>query len=504
MQQVTSFLHKQLQQHGIDTPELWSDSDAIHLVMRVTHQDGKIHLLALLSILHALIHRIPTVILFPSTEAQQHFRQLAEEAASEAQQLVTESASADTSAPAALLHQEQFTFIPGCPVTIICPQALHPNTLAPPEDLPSVNAQHQARDQCPAGRVVLCILDHDLCTSDAQLHQFWGHLCQQQQQQQKSTTGQQPHEAGQSAASLLGIAFGHLGSLWRIVSMTVSLPGLASTLTGTSEPDFSTHFLQTTLPQGCTAHPLMLPQQQDMRAVQRRFTPATPAVSAQHAQHEEDELQGITWYSLYPGLLQWLTILTESANGTHSADGKLIMVVGKSRATCTDDVASHAQASGLSLVALELDVRGSSGREQVQSMLTTTPKCFRHFVEALHPSMLAPLDKASLLAGFQKEGSGAKLLVETLDSTPQQEITAVLQASASAGLTQHKVIHGIVFVSWATLGSLQAMRPMPGLTDLYLCNMADAVAPDSQAPLTAMAAHALQAVSTHLCGAPSR
>ena len=515
MQQVTSVLHNQLQQHGVDTSELLSNLDAIHFVTRVIHQDGKIRLLALLSILHALIHRTPAIVLFPSTEAQQHFRQTAETLSFEAQQSATASASAQESAAAAaaLLHQEQVNFIQGCPVTVIHPQSSHPTTLSSTQDVPLINDQHQTHAQSHAGKVVLCILDHDLCTSDAQLQKFWGHLrrCKQQQQQQQQQqqhqtgiAGQQLYKAGHSVASLLSTTFGYVGSLWRIVSMTISLPGLASTLTGTSEPGFSTHFLQTVLPKGCTAHPLMLPQQQGMHGVQRRVTPSLATPSQLQAQDKHGGSERITWYSLYPGVLQWLACLAESAaSSTHSADAKLIKVVGNSHASCTDRIVSHAQASGLSLVALELDSRAKFGGAQVQSMLTATPDCFPHFVEALHPSMILPLDKASLLDGCQKGGSAAKLALHP-ESTSLQKTTAVLQASASAGLAQHKVIHGIVFLSWETLGSLQAMRPVPALTDLYLCNLTDAVAPDSKAPLTAMAANALQAVSTQLCNAHPR
>ena len=519
MQNLSSYLHSQLQQHGTDASELWLDSDAMHIIMRTTHQAGTMHLLAWLSILSVHIHKASTVILFPSTEAQQLFKQHADSARAQAHQVsMAPSAAVMTSLTSALgqgpihegtttsmpgsvdgftLHEEQLTLECGSPVTVMSPQASQQSTAPLPEQASLQDSHQQPQPIKPPRRFVLCIADHDLCTSDAQLHSFWANLHrqqQQQQQQQQQTIRQENTQAGKSAAMLLSKPFGHLGSLWHIVSMTYSLPGLASTLTGTKQPGFSTHLIQTGLPKDCTTHPMMLPAEQKRSGIQRRITPHSAAVASQQAQDKNTSL--VTWYGSHPGLLQWLTSLTEATASSPcaAADPRLIMVVGAPQLAFVDHIVEHAEASGLSLTVLELD--SAEG-----AMLTASSDCFTVVADSFNFTVLAPDTKGRQATGFLPGVCAPKLMFSKRTS-PAERVSAMCDASASAAAALGKPIHGVLLLSWEMLLRLPATKPAHtrAVTDLYLIDLAEAIAPGSKAPLTQMAAYGLHAVTHHLCG----
>ena len=510
MQDLTSYLHDQLQQHGADAPELWIRSEAnMHIIMRTTHQAGKTHLLAMLSILSVHIHRASVAILFPSKDAQQHFSHHADTLQAQAQQAMIQPKqtppvasplghqSANTQTPSAteaihgfMLHEEQLTLDCGSHVTVMSSPASLPEEDASYDD----SHHHQAHaDKCPQ-RFVLCLADHDLCTSDAQLLRFWTHLQWQQQQQQQQTVGQEQNQAVKSATMLLSKPFGHLGSLWQIISMTYSLPGLASCLTGSQEPGFSTHLIQTHMPKGCRAHPLMLPEEEDQEvsSVQRRIAPLSAAVAVQQEQDKKRNASQATWYGLHPSLLQWLSSLTETAASSPKlpADPKMIMAVGAPQLPSVDHIIDHAEASGLLLTVLELE----------SGMLTASPDCLTSVASALDTTMLAPHTKGQQTSKHLHRFCAPKLVLSG-HTLPAKKVSAVCAASASAAAAVEKPIHGIVLLSWEMLQRLGVFEPTHAVTDLYLCDLAEAVAPDSTAPLSHMAACSLHAVTRHLCGA---
>ena len=498
MQNLADYLHNQLNQYGADAPELWNDADAVHSVIRIVHEAGKMRLLALLSLLSAHMHKASTAILFSSTDAQNSFKQHVEEVCLQAHQALSSATMSAT--PAALLHQEYLTLECSTSVAVIT-HALQPPAASPPPLSSAVgHPLCQPEGNCQPERLLLCIADHDLCTSDSMLRQFWGHLHQQQQQHSKQQ--QQPQQSAASshtqtqASALLGRPSGHLGRLWRIASMTYSLPGLASTLTGSQEPGFSTHFIHTGLLKHCTAHPMMMPEEQDMKEVQRRVTPQAAAAAVRHAQDEQNDHCAATWYASHPGLLQWLAILTETAAVTGSAlssDSKMIVVIGAAESLAVDPIVDHAEASGLNLAALELD--SADGL----SMLTTTPDSFLAVAGAVDPAVVMAGTKEHCTAGFQ-QGRAAPKLVLSQKASAQDRIAAVCAAAASVSTAEAKPIHSILLLSWESALKLQSIMPEQILTDLYLCDLAGALGPNSTAPLTEMAAAALHAVSRHLCG----
>ena len=509
MEDLTSYLHNQLQQHGADAPGLWTDSQSVmHIIMRTTHEAGKTHLLAMLSILIVHIHRASIAILFPSKDAQQQFSQHTDTLQTQTQQALLGpnltppfysplgQHPANTDAPTAteavddlMPHEEQLTLDCGSHVTVMSP----PVSLPEEDASQSESRHHQAHADQPPHRFVLCIADHDLYTSDAQLQGFWTHLHPQQQQQQ--AVGQEQIPAVKSATTLLSKPFGHLGSLWRIISMTYSLPGLASSLISSQEPGFSTHLIQTRLPKGCTGHPLMLPEEEDqeMSSVKRRVAPLSAAAAVQQEQHKDRNASLATWYGTHPTLLQWLANLTETA-ASSPADPKLIMAVGAPQLPSVDHVIEHAEASGLLLTVLELDSAEGAG------MLTASPDCLTSVASAFDPTMLA-LDTNKQQASSSLHGLGAPKLMLSGHSSPAEMISAVCAASASAAAAVGKPIHGIVFLSWEMLQRPGVVEPAHAVTDLYLCDLPEAAAPDSTAPLSQMAACSLHAVGRQLCGA---
>lgn len=503
---ITSFLHSQLRQHGADAAELWTDSDAMHIVMRTTHQAGKMRLLALLSILSVHVHKASMVILFPSTEAQHQFRQHVDTACAQAEQALavpmlpkllasacdqTPAHTDTTMTGAVMLHEQHTTLDCGTPITVIRSQTSQLSAASPADNAALHDLQHLHPDKSPQ-RYMLCIVDHDLCTSDKQLLNFWTHL---QQQQQHAHGLEQTAHGASSEAVLLSKPFDHLGSLWRIVSMTHSMPGLASTLTGSKEPGFRTHLVQTQLPQGCTAHPMMMPEEErEMSGIQRRITPLSAAVTVQQAQLRNQGL--MPWYASHPSLLQWVSILTEEgASRPNSADPKLMLVVGATHPTLVDQIIDHAEASSLSLTVLEL-----ADSTQGTGILTASSDCFARVADALDSTLLAAADtKDQHLSGSRRQAPPAKLMLPK-QASPADPVSAMCSASASAAAAQGKPIHGIVLLSGETLQRLQAIQPSHAVTDLYLCDLGEAGSPDSTAPLSQMAACTLHAVTAHLCG----
>ena len=510
MQNLTSYLHNQLRQHGADAPELWTDSELnMHIIMRTTHQAGKIHLLAMLSILSIHIHRASIVILFPSKDAQQQFSQHANTLQAQTQQalmglkMTTPVASSPAQHPANsdtptstevmdgfMLHEEHLILECGSHVTVMSPPAASPE-----EDASQSDSQHQhPRAHKLSRRFVLCIADHDLFTSDAQLLRFWTQLQRQQQQQ---TIGLEQTQDVKSAAMMGSNPFDHLGSLWRIVSMTYSLPGLASSLTGSQEPGFSTHLIQTRLPKGCTGHPLMLPKEEDqeMSSLQRRIAPLAAAVAVQQEQDKKRNASMTTWYGSHPSLLQWLSRIAETAASSPKsrADCKMIMAVGAPQLPSVDHIIEHAEASGLLLTVLELDSAEGAG------MLTASPDCFIAVAAAFDPTMLASSPMGQQASGLLHGICAPKLMLSGC-SFPAKLVSAACAASASAAAAVGKPIHGIVLLAWETLQRLGAFEPAHALTDLYLRDLAEAAAPDSTAPLSQMAACGLHAITRHLCG----
>ena len=509
MQDLTTYLHNQLQQHGADAPDLWTDSEAnMHIIMRTTHQAGKRHLLVMLSILSIHVHRASIAILFPSEDAQQQFSKHTDTVRSQIQQALMQPQLAPSVIPplgqhpantrtssatmdGCMLHEERLTLNCGSHVTM-----MSPSELMLVEDTSQNKSHHyQAHADKPSQRFVLCIADHDLCTSDAQLLEFWTHLQGQQQQQ---TVGQEQTQIVKSAAMLLSKPLGHLGFPWRIISMTYSLPGLASSLTGSQEPGFSTHLIQTRLPKGCRAHSLMLPAEEDqeMSSVQRRMAPLSAAVAVQQQQDKRRSASQATWYGSHPSLLQFLSNLTETTASSlmSPADPRMIMAVGAPQLPSVDHIIDHAQVSGLLLTVLELDSAEGAGT------LSASPECLTSVVSAFDPTMLAPDTKGQQASRFL-EGLCAPKLVLSGHTSPAEKISAVCAASASAAAAVGKPIHGIVALSWEILQRLGAVEPWHAVTDLYLYDLTEVVAPDSPAPLSQMAACGLHAITRHLCGA---
>ena len=478
----------------------------MHNILRVTHQAGKLRLLALLSLLSTCVHQASVVILLSSRRSQQQLLQSVQAVSNDIRHIWADTAAESVSALAADAQdytndnpQQQHPSLPHWDymhaeaLTLSCGSIVVAVRVASPSHTPTSNAPG------PNPKFVFIVADHDLCTADSHLRRFWGHLHEQQQQPQQHMQEQQQQQINQPAATLLNTAFGHLGWLWRMVSTTYSLPGLASTLTDLPELGFSTHHIQTALPADCIAHPMMLPADLDMHEIQRRVVPPAAATVLQLKQSNEGNFTS-PWYARRPGLLQWLATLNEAAaaGNVQSFDSKLMLVVARAGMDA-NELLSHVDASAsLSVAILQADIPSHPG------MLATTSDCFLPVINSLESSVLSMRDRQAYLNSFQRGQMAPRALLQSGLSACQMLET--MTAALNAAQAQHEQpIHSIVFLSWESL----QQEPLPQIggqpvTDLYLCDMADTITRDSTAPLTQMAANALAMVSSQLCGVYDR
>ncbi len=518
-QLLKSYLHSQLQQYAADTQMLWSDTASMHIILRVTHRSGKMRLLSLLSLLSTCIHGASVVVLLSSKAAQQLLLQAIQAINREIRQLLTSAAaaqvtgSASASASAAShpgahnvqqeptgmphinrLHAEALTLDCGSPIVTISW-----------EPTPSY-IQHPPR---PDPKYVFMMADHSICTDDAHLRSFWGHLHhqhhQQQQQQQLQLQLQLRLQLQQQpAARMLNATFGHLGSLWRMVSATYSLPGLASTLTDSLEPGFTTHHVQTALPADCIAHPMMLPADPDMQEIQRRVVPTADCTLLQTSRLNEGGACP-PWFGLRPGLLQWLATVTEAAaaapeghSGTAS-DAKLLVVIGSCAQAALEFMDYTQASSSLSVAVLESD-----GPDNPQfAMLLTTADCFVPLVKSVEDGALSVNDKQEYINRVQERVIPPMLSINQ-NLTTCQKFQAMCAALSAAQAKHEQPVHGVILLSWEALHEGFPLQSGQAVTDLYLCDLADSVGQGSKAPLTEMAAKALAMISSQLCGAHDR
>ena len=525
-QLVTTYLQNQLKHHAADTPEIWANTGSLHIVLRVAHQAGKLRLLSLLTLLSACTHQASAVILLANAEAQQLLLQALHNISGEVSQL----AAATKNGPAAthLWAEEVNASSPQKPICALHAEAM---TLSCGSHIVTVDwaLQSPSRGQDSAQpnsvpKYVFMVADHSLSVDDAYLRRFWGQLLQQQQQQQ------------QPAATLLSVAFGDLGLLWRMVSATYSLPGLSSALTPSTEAGFTQHHIQTALPADCIAHPMTLPGK-PKQEVQCQVVPTTAAALVQSANSSHNS-SSPSWWSVRPGLLQWLSALTEAAAATAAtttaaaaaaaaaaattagisaapsatvtpvsastrtaagdegwSEAKLMVVVGMPGVNVNGLLSYVRQSSSLSVAVLELDQDPGCK----PGVLAMTPD----IAELILGSM-----PAGMLAGGGSQGGtdrvmggqlAAKLLFQGSLSIAQK-LRATCAALSGAQAKHEQPIHGVIFLSWACLEEGLPLELTQAVSDLYLCDLADCIAADIESPMTEMTARALDVMTILLCG----
>jgi len=559
-QLVRAYLHKQLKQYAADTTELWAEAPCMHTVLRVTHQSAKMHLLALMALLSTSIHHSTAVILLSSQAAQELLLQGIEQVNNDISQAA--AAAAPLSAEHSIISDDlcicNVVRMHVEPLTVDCAMFLVVASWEPLNGVPVLNPAPNASPSSHP-RHVLMIADHSLCVDDEHLSSFWTY---RHEQRQLSETSEHPDLQRASAAEqkqldtealkrlphlrksspamdVLYNVCGQPGPLWRLISTTYSLPGLCSGLVAATETCFTAHHIQTALPAGCIAHPMMLSAFSDMQAIQRRVVPSTAAAVVQRSDLSESKSSS-SWCAVRPGLLQWLTILTEeaaaappiatpqaaaasvaapeasapeasaaaaavmeaptaaaTATAEPSSEAKLMVVVGPPAIEHTELQLYIAASSALSVVILDLEAGSRPG------MLSMPTDCVAPLLSSMQGSMLSIEDDMEYMNRVLNGLLPAKLLFKE-DLGVAEKLSATCTALGAAQAKHEQPIHGIVFLSW---GCLQGDLPLElgmAVTDLYLCDLADCLTPHGKTPVTEMPAKALAMVTTFLCGVHDR
>lgn len=256
-----------------------------------------------------------------------------------------------------------------------------------------------------------------------------------------------------------------------------------------------------------------LPAFSDMQAIQPRVVPSTAAAVVQRSDMNEGRLSP-SWCAVQPGLLQWLTILTEeeaaasaaaveapiaaaAATAEPSSEAKLMVVIGPPAFEHTELQLYIDASSSLSVVILDLEESSRPG------MLSMPTDCVAPLLSSMQSSVLSTQDNPDYTSKVLNGLFPAKLLFKK-DLGMAEKLSATCTALRAAQAKHEQPIHGIAFLSWDCLqGDLSSQLGM-AVTDLYLCDLADCITSHSKIPLTEMAAKAFGMVTTFLCGAHNR
>ena len=262
---------------------------------------------------------------------------------------------------------------------------------------------------------------------------------------------------------------------------------------------------------------MKLPAFPDMQAIQPQVVPSTAAAVVQRSDMDEGR-SSPSWCAVRPGLLQWLTILTEeeaaasaavaeaptaaaaaaaAAAAEPSSEAKLMVVVGPPAFQHTELQLYIAASSSLSVVILDLEDGSRPG------LLSMPTDCVAPLLSSMQGSMLSIGDNPDYRNKVVNGLLPAKLLFKKGLGVAEM-LSATCTALEAAQAKHEQPIHGIVFLSW---GCSQLDLPLKlgmAVTDLYLCDLADCITPQGNTPVTEMAAKALGMVTAFLCGAHDR
>ena len=268
---------------------------------------------------------------------------------------------------------------------------------------------------------------------------------------------------------------------------------------------------------------MMLPAFPDMQAIQRRVVPSTAAAVVQHSDMNESRSSS-SWCAVRPGLLQWLTILTEEAAAAAAAAAAVVAAPTAAAAAATTEPSSEAKlmvvvgppaieqtelqiyitaSSSLSVVILDLEDGSRPGMPSRPGMLSMPTDCVAPLLSSMQGSMLSIGDSPDYMNRVLNDLLPAKLLFKK-DLGVAEMLSATCTALGAAQAKHEQPIHGIVFLSW---GCLQKDLPSQlglAVTDLYLSDLADCITPHAKTPVTEMAAKALAMVTAFLCGVHDR
>ena len=256
-----------------------------------------------------------------------------------------------------------------------------------------------------------------------------------------------------------------------------------------------------------------LPAFPDMQAIQPRVVPSTAAAVVQRSDMN-DGRSTVSWCTVRPGLLQWLTILTEeeaaasaalveaptaaaAATAEPSSEAKLMVVVGPPAFEHTELQLYIDASSSLSVVILDLEESSRPG------MLSMPTDCVAPLLSSMQGGMLSIQDNPDCMSRVLGGLLPAKLLFKK-DLGVAEKLSATCTALGAAQAKHEQPIHGIAFLSWDCLEKDLPLKLGMAVTDLYLCYLADCITPHSKIPLTEMAAKALRMVTTFLCGLHDR
>ena len=223
-----------------------------------------------------------------------------------------------------------------------------------------------------------------------------------------------------------------------------------------------------------------------------------------------------SWCAVRPGLLQWLTILTEeeaaasaalveaptaptaaAAPAEPSSEAKLMVVVGPPAFEHTQLQLYIDASSSLSVVILDLEESSRPG------MLSMPTDCVAPLLSSMQNSMLSIQGNPDYMSKVLNGLFPAKLLFKK-DLGMAEKLSATCTALGAAQAKHEQPIHGIAFLSWDCLQKDLPLQLGMSVTDLYLCDLAACITPHGKIPLIEMAAKALAMVTTFLCGAHNR
>ena len=258
-----------------------------------------------------------------------------------------------------------------------------------------------------------------------------------------------------------------------------------------------------------------LPAVLDMQAIQPRVVPSTAAAVVQRRDINGGR-SSPSWCAVRPGLLQWLTILTEeeaaasaalveaptaptaaAAPAEPSSEAKLMVVVGPPAFEHTQLQLYIDASSSLSVVILDLEESSRPG------MLSMPTDCVAPLLSSMQNSMLSIQGNPDYMSKVLNGLFPAKLLFKK-DLGMAEKLSATCTALGAAQAKHEQPIHGIAFLSWDCLQKDLPLQLGMSVTDLYLCDLAACITPHGKIPLIEMAAKALAMVTTFLCGAHNR
>ncbi len=244
------------------------------------------------------------------------------------------------------------------------------------------------------------------------------------------------------------------------------------------------------------------------------MVPSTAAAVVQHSDMIESR-SSPSWCAVRPGLLQWLTILTEEAAAASAAvveaptaaaaaataepfsEPRLMVVVGPPAFEHTELQLYIDASSSLSVVILDLEDGSRPG------MLSMPTDCVAPLLSSMQGSMLSIGENSDYMSKVLNGLLPAKLLFKENLGVAKM-LSATCTALGAAQAKHEQPIHGIAFLSWDCLQKDLPLQLGMAVTDLYLCDLADCITPHGKTPVTEMAAKALAMVTTFLCGVHDR